>query len=181
MTDGSSEPVNFIKFCPHCGSQRFEARSAREFLCGACGFNFFINSATAVVAIIRDSSGRILLTRRDRDPWAGHLDLPGGFVDPGESAEQALRREVREELNIEIRSARYIASAPNEYVFSNFKVRTTDLAFECQVDTIPTTASDDVRQLVWTLPQDIDINLFPFPSIRQLTETYLKLLRCEKP
>lgn len=177
ISEDSTEPTSFLKFCPHCGSQSFEARTAKEFLCGACGFNFFVNSAAAVVALICDAEGRLLLTVRDREPWAGMLDLPGGFVDPGESAEEALRREVAEELGVRVVRATYLCSAPNEYVFSHYKVRTTDMAFACQVDHLPTRGTDDVRGLVWLRPEEVDLDRIPATSIRQITERFIRSAR----
>lgn len=176
----ASEPINYLHYCPHCGSGRFEARSAKEFLCGACGFNFFANSAAAVLALVRDRRGRLLLTRRARDPWAGALDLPGGFVDPGESAEDALRREMAEELGVRVTSMKYFCSEPNEYIFSNYKVHTTDLAFVCELDTMPTTASDDVSEALWMPPGDIDTSQIPLKSIRRIAERYIDSLRCAR-
>ncbi len=174
--DSATEPLNFINFCPHCGSNLFEARSAREFLCGACGFNFFINASAAVAAIIVDNKGRVMLTRRARDPWKGKLDLPGGFVDPGESLEQALRRELKEELGVELTSLNYLCSFPNEYVFSGFKVRTTDAAFVCTIADTNISAHDDINEIIWTEPKNIDLNNIPATSIQNIIKHYLNAL-----
>ncbi len=169
MTENeSAEPVNFLKYCPHCGSNKFKAMGPKEFSCGTCGFNFFPNSAAAVVAVIRDEDGKILLTRRARAPKVGWLDLPGGFVDPGEAAETALRREVMEELKSEITDARYICSAPNEYIFSGYKVRTTDLAFECTLASKPKECADDVKSMEWLMPEEIDLSQIAFESIKEI-------------
>ncbi len=164
----NAEPINFLCYCPHCGSDTFKAKSFKEFKCEACGFNFFTNSAAAVVAIVRDAEGRILLTRRGRDPFKGWLDLPGGFVDPGEAAETALCRELKEELEVETIEFKYLCSFPNEYIYSGYKVRTTDLAFICQIDHAPTKCADDVASFVWENPKDIDLNEVPFDSIRNI-------------
>lgn len=165
-----TEPRNYLRFCPHCGSGSFASVNFKEFKCNDCGFDFFVNSAAAVVAVIFDSKGRILLTRRARNPYKGYLDLPGGFVDPGESAEEALRREIKEELCIDVESAEYLCSHPNEYIFSNYKVRTTDLAFICQVNGIPTTCADDVSSFAWFSPKDIDLSEIAFGSIRKIVK-----------
>lgn len=144
--------------------------SCKEFKCSDCGFNFFVNSAAAVVAVIFDGNGRLLLTKRAREPFKGWLDLPGGFVDPGESAEDALRREIKEELCIDIESAEFLCSHPNEYVFSNYKVRTTDLAFVCHVKDMPTKCADDVSSFEWLRPADIDLSKIAFCSIRKIVK-----------
>lgn len=53
-----------------------------------------------VGALVRDGAGRLLLVRRANEPGRGLWSLPGGRVEPGESAEQALVREVREETGL---------------------------------------------------------------------------------
>ncbi len=170
----STEPTNFLRFCPHCGNAQFIARSPRQFLCEGCGFNFFINASAAVVALIKNNNNQLLLVRRDRQPAIGQLDLPGGFVDPGESIEDALRREIHEELGVSLLNARYLCSAPNEYIFSGFKVRTSDIAFECQVDHTPTHASDDVRSLEWTPIANVRPADMAFSSIREIVSKYVQ-------
>lgn len=169
-----SLPINFFKFCPHCGSNSFKPHGVKEFICDACGFDFFVNSAAAVTAIIVSPDGKsLLLTRRGRNPGKGLLDLPGGFVDPSESLETALRREISEELGVSVTSASYFASAPNVYVFSGYAVYTTDVAFVCQISGSPAPA-DDVDELVWTPFPDVDISLIAFPSIRSFVELFLR-------
>ena len=170
----SSEPINFLRHCPHCGSNKFEAHGTKEFICGACGFDFFVNSAAAVVALVTDEEGRLMLTRRAREPWRGALDLPGGFVDPGEGAEDALRREVREELGVEVTAMRYVCSYPNEYIFSRYKVRTTDLAFECQLSSSVVAAADDVSEIIWLAPNEIALDDIPATSIRNIVRHWLE-------
>jgi len=55
-----------------------------------------------VGAVVHDAAGRLLLIQRGHDPHRGLWSLPGGRVEPGESPEQAVRREVREETGLEV-------------------------------------------------------------------------------
>ncbi|MGY1807294.1 NUDIX hydrolase [Blastococcus sp. SYSU D00669] len=57
-----------------------------------------------VGAVVRDGAGRLLLIRRGQEPSRGLWSLPGGRVEPGETAEQAVVREVREETGLDVRA-----------------------------------------------------------------------------
>jgi NADH pyrophosphatase NudC (nudix superfamily) len=73
----------------------------------------------------------------------GKLDLPGGFIEPMEKAEEAVIREIREELNVSVTKMEYLTSFPNEYVYSGFSVFTLDLAFICEIDSLEGMVPDD--------------------------------------
>ncbi len=168
---------NFMHYCPHCGSSSFMAHSGKEMRCSACGFSLFQNASAAVACIIVDESGRILLARRAFDPWKGMLDLPGGFVDPSETIENAVRRELSEELATKVVDMRYICSFPNEYIFSGFLVYTVDLGFVCKVpDVSLLSAADDVAELLWFAPADVPFEQVAAPSIRNILHFYLSTL-----
>jgi 8-oxo-dGTP diphosphatase len=63
-----------------------------------------------VGAIIKDPGGRLLLVKRGHDPEAGRWSLPGGRVEPGESDQQAVTREIREETGLEVRCDQLVGS-----------------------------------------------------------------------
>lgn len=69
-----------------------------------------------VAAVITDARGRVLLSRRKEDSeLAGLWEFPGGKIDPGESAEQALRRELQEEIGIEAVVGEPLIKVPQQY------------------------------------------------------------------
>lgn len=163
----STHPIDLFRFCPCCGSELFKPAGNRSFLCGGCGFLYYINSSAAVAALIFDSNNRLLLTRRAVDPDAGKYDLPGGFIDPMESAEEALRRELSEELGIKVKEARYITSHPNEYPFSGLTVFTTDFVFRVEAGSLDDLkANDDISGFEWVDPDEVDPAEIPATSIR---------------
>jgi len=168
-----THPSEVIKYCPRCGSKRFPAVDFKSFKCEDCGFHFFINSAAAVAALIVNDKNELLLTYRAFEPCKGMLDLPGGFIDPEEAAEEALRREVKEELDLEVVEMRYLGSFPNEYIFSGYSVFTTDLGFICKVkDFSSISSSDDVAGYQFFAFKDIDYDAISSPSIRHLVKLY---------
>jgi len=90
------------RFCPRCGAGGLAVDFPRSVACAACGYRAFYNPKPVACAVPRDGDGRIWLLRRGFEPGAGLWTFPGGFVDLGESVEDAARREVREELEIEV-------------------------------------------------------------------------------
>ena len=114
-------PQEVFNFCPKCGSQQFEFQGEKSFLCNSCNFLYYINVAGAVAALILDDQNRLMFAKRAFDPHKGSLDLPGGFVDKDESAEEALKREIKEELNLEVDRYTLFRSFQKRY---NFRILT---------------------------------------------------------
>ncbi len=126
-----------FRHCPQCCSGEIEFRDNKQLICLNCHFCYFHNVATAVGAVIRHGT-EILLAVRGREPARGMLDLPGGFTDPGESLEQALQREMKEELGVEFSNPRYLFSFANTYVYADVVYQTTDAIFEFRLKQKPT-------------------------------------------
>lgn len=96
------------RFCGRCGARMQDKPDERARLCPACGHLCFprINPAI-IVGVTRD--GKLLLCRNRR--FAGNMhSLVAGFVDPGETLEQAVEREVCEEVGLRVRCVRYFGS-----------------------------------------------------------------------
>lgn len=164
-----------MKFCPACGHESFSFSGGKLFTCGSCGFTYYINPAPAVAAVIEAPDGRIVLTRRKIDPRAGFLDLPGGFVDIMESAEDAIKREIKEELGVDVERLEFIGTFPNEYVYGGLSYFTCDLGFACLCDeTDKMQPADDVSEAILVKPGDIDYGEICFPSIINLLKQYIK-------
>ena len=90
-----------MRFCPRCAA-RAKVCFPRSLTCEACGYEALWSPEPVAATIPRDEHGRIWLLRRAHHEGAGRWTFPGGFVELGESVEDAARRETREELEIEI-------------------------------------------------------------------------------
>ena len=89
------------RFCPRCG-QPAEVAFPRSLSCPHCGYGAYYNPKPVACAIPAQADGRIWLLRRAFAPGEGLWTFPGGFVDLGESVEDAARRETLEELRIDV-------------------------------------------------------------------------------
>ena len=154
-----------LRFCPLCGANALTQPESKQFNCTACGFSLFLNSAAAAGAILTDGD-RILFTVRAKEPMRGFLDLPGGFVDHGEGIEDGLRRELREELGIEVGALRYVGSWPNIYPFGGVTYRTCDVIFTASITGLSPHALDEVSALEWHQRDQLPIERVGFPSLR---------------
>jgi NAD+ diphosphatase len=170
-----SHPANIFSHCPSCGQPGFKFDNIKKFTCSDCNFKFYINAATAVAVILEAPDGKIALTKRKFNPRAGFYGLPGGFVDCMERAEDALRREVLEEVSVLVGDIKFLASFPNEYVFEGISYFTCDIAFVCPMNDLSNLKpADDVAEVLVVDPKEIDFNIISFPSIIDILKCYIK-------
>lgn len=165
-------------YCPKCGSSHFVEDTEKSKKCENCGFEYFLNPSAAVAAFILNRSGEILIERRKKDPAKGMYDLPGGFVDVRETAENAIVREVMEETSLNVTDAKYLFTQPNVYRYSDFDVHTLDIFFLCTVeDETQMKAADDAAECMWMKPEDIRTEQFGLRSVRQALHIFLETLK----
>jgi len=100
--------LEHAKFCPDCGAPLQNKRGERSRECTKCGRPLFPTIAPAVIVAI--SKGNSLLLAHNSRFQNGMYGLIAGFVEAGESLEQAVAREVREEVGIELTDIRYWGS-----------------------------------------------------------------------
>ena len=167
----SCHPAKRFRFCPFCGGSHFEWEGRKSHLCADCGHRFFTNPAAAVIAVIENERGEVLFVRRKYDPAKGMLDLPGGFVDCGERAEDALKREVLEEVGLQVVGADFLTTLPNTYLYDGLLYYTTDLAFRCKVgDWSLLSAGDDAAECRLMPLSSVKLDDIGLDSIRKLVE-----------
>ena len=161
-------PAELFRFCPRCGAPRASENVGQIPLrCGPCGFTFFFNPTVAAAAWVFDTEGRVLLIRREKEPAKGKFGIPGGFLDIGETAEDGLRREVREEVGLEIERVAFLMSCPNLYPYREVTYPVVDLVFT-GVAVSPQDAKplDGVAGIEWEHPADVDPEELAFPSMK---------------
>jgi len=177
-----------FQYCPSCGGKkiRFEGN---KFYCPDCGFVYYHNTAAATGCVIQ-AGEKVLLLVRGKEPALGKLDLPGGFVDPGEGLLEGLLRELREELGWEPTIPQgttpaevftLFASFPNVYPYKNIVYNTCDVFFSLSV---PSLTEKDIRPeageiagIRFVRPEDIRAEDLAFDSTRRAIEAYKSRFR----
>jgi ADP-ribose pyrophosphatase YjhB (NUDIX family) len=142
-------------------------------VCAACGFAYYFNPAVSAAGILVGDDGRALFIRRGHEPALGKLAFVGGFVDAGERPEDALRREVREEVGVELDAIAYLASSPNHYVYRGVSYHVADLIFVARIAAggVPRVL-DGVAAIEWHDPRTLDPDVLAFPSMTAALRIY---------
>jgi ADP-ribose pyrophosphatase YjhB (NUDIX family) len=170
----SSRPP--IQFCTQCGSSSLKAAKQHEYICFSCGFRHFINPIAAVAGILSDPHGTVLLVRRAHDPGRGLLGLPGGFVDVGETGEEALRREILEEINLRVSDLAYFISLPNKYHSQGIATPVLDCFYTAQLAKFDdASANEEIHSLEPVHLEELDWDQIAFPSNRKALQRFLKM------
>lgn len=139
---------NQYKFCPKCkGNFKYkkEHNQNPRFICQKCGFIFYINPAPTVSAIIIKGT-KVLFTKRAIEPLEGEWDLPGGFLELNETAEEGLKREIKEELGVDIRVADFIGSFVDRYGGMEW---TINFYYFVKIVKGKLRPADDVAEIAW--------------------------------
>ncbi|WP_199486783.1 NAD(+) diphosphatase [Actinomadura logoneensis] len=97
--------------CPRCGGETEIRQAGHVRHCPNDGSDHFPRLDPAVIMLVTDQDDRLLLARGPQWP-ADRRSVLAGFVEPGESLEQAVAREVREEVGLTVRDVRYLGSQP---------------------------------------------------------------------
>lgn len=138
--------------------------------CASCDFELYLNVA-ATASLVFKCRDQILMTLRGREPAKGKFDFPGGFVEAGESLEQALEREIMEELTFQAKGFRYFTSNANRYPYRDIEYQLSDAYFLLELDEKPSlTAGDDVADFAWKNLDNIVFNEVAFDSVWQVVE-----------
>ena len=112
---------------------------------------------------------RIFATARGYGDYKGYWEFPGGKIEAGETPQQALVREIKEELNLEVETLQFCCSLPNQYVYNGLTYFTIDLVFRCQVkNLLSLSAMDDVDSAKFLSLDKVNIDEVGLHSVKVL-------------
>ena len=160
-------------FCPSCATKLEASNDGEGKTCPKCERSWYRSSSpTAGCVIVSD--GKALITKRGMEPEKGRYDIPGGFLHAGEDVLDGLRREIKEELGVEIdvTFGDFVQAVPHEYGAEGDY--TLALGFFARIASGVPEAADDVAELKWVSLDEIDEIPFAWEHDRSLVRRALE-------
>ena len=140
-------------FCYLCGAttKPVSDHDTTHWQCTQCAQTYYANPKPATAAVLVDENYKVVVAVRARDPHKGRYDLPGGFIDDGEYVEQALARELIEELGLaasDYSGLTYLSSGVDLYPWGHETYSVVAMAFTARIDSsVSLRPQDDVAAL----------------------------------
>ena len=162
------------KFCPRCGGplheQWVEAEGRDRHVCQSCDFILYLNPKVVAGAIpLKD--GRVLLLRRKIEPARDKWTFPAGYVELGESVEEAAIRETREEAALEISEI----SLLNVYSYREAPVVT--VVYLARIVGGGARAGDEAQEVAFFAPEELPWDELAFRSTREALQDWMHTLQ----
>lgn len=118
----------------------------------------------SVAAMVHNDEGKILLVK---SPWRG-WEYPGGLIEPGETFETALRREIREEAGVEVEIERFVG------ICKNVEKNIVNIDFVCRYVSGELTTSEESTEVIWAAPEQA-MEMITFPLTKKRLNNMLSL------
>ena len=135
-------------YCSRCGTATVVRKAGYMRLCPQCGKEIFPRTDPAVIVAIVDDDDRLLLGRQAT--WGERVSVFAGFVEAGESLEQAVHREMTEEVGVRLRSVEYFGSQPWPFP------RSLMIGFVARADSTNVTIGDEIAYADWFTRDRLD-------------------------
>lgn len=164
--------LDHYKFCSMCGGGL--KRKGLNLRCTKCDFVNYQNARPTATAIIMKGN-KVLLVKRAEEPYLGWWDLPAGYVGRGESPEDTLRREMKEELGISIKFKKFLGTYPGTATSGPDRFYILSLVYLITpVGTPKVVDKKEVQEFTWFSKNDFPKRI-AFDSNRDIVRDFLKI------
>ena len=144
-----------FRYCPACAGTLEAGDDEGGLRCPSCGRIWYRNPAPTIAAVMVQD-GRALVAIRAREPHRGKVDIPGGFLNVAEQPLDGLRREVREELGVEIEvtDRDYVQAVAHRYGDEGDWL--VAMGFVARLVSGEVRPGDDVADVMWVTRAEVD-------------------------
>lgn len=120
----------------------------------------------------------MLFIERAKEPAKGKLAVVGGFIDADEVAEEALQREIQEEVGLKVKNIQYLACFPNQYTYKKITYPVLDLFFTASCSESQTNLDQsEVAECHWLNPWEVAESDLAFPSMQKALTRWKSIQR----
>lgn len=162
-----------LNYCLICGEE-LEKKEENLLICKPNKHSYYINPRPCNSAILQNKKGEMLLAKRKYPPKKDYWDLPGGFINLAETAEESARREIKEELGINVKILKYIGSFYDFYPYKDFNYATISFVFSSLLEDEKIQPKDDVSEVRWFQQDEIPFNKLAFESLKEAIRKFLE-------
>lgn len=164
--------ISKFRFCPNC-KKPLKKLTNRLIDCTNCEFHFYLSPASTNALILENQKGEILLTKRKFLPKKGCWDLPGGFINFGETVEESLKREIKEELGIELKKFKYLGSYWSIYPYKGISYQTLCHVFISKYRGENLSVKDDISEFKFFPKNKIPLEKMSFEDVKNALKDYV--------
>jgi NAD+ diphosphatase len=163
-----------FSFCPKCGSTLIP-NTFNSTRCTVCNYVFYVNTRPCNAVILKNDNNEILLVKRAHEPNKNTWDLPGGFIDIHEELEESAKREIKEELSIDITNIQYFTSTYDRYLYGGVNLHTLCITVTATYDQVQTIiAADDALEYRWFSINNIPWDTLAFKGMETTLRRFTK-------
>lgn len=166
-------PKKAFKFCPKCRG-KLAVPKGNMLQCSICHFRLYINPIPTNGVVIANNKGDILLVKRAFEPGKGAWDVPGGFIQPQESIDASVKRELKEELGIDACISRFIGIYTDTYLFDGVINYTMCIMVVADIVSGNITPADDAESYAYFPKSEILRERIAFEGVRKGLVDYMK-------
>ena len=166
-----------FRFCPNCKNS-LPKMYDRLIDCTKCGFHFYFSPSPTNALILENKKREILLVKKKIAPKTGQWDLPGGFVEYNETIEESLRREIKEELDLDIKNFQYMRSYTGIYPYKGFMYRPLCFVFRAFIhpeEIRNIKVGDDASGFQFFSYSHVPWDDIAFPDVKNGLKDYIRL------
>ncbi len=173
QSDLPNSPLKQYKFCPKCGRD-FKHKGGNHLKCQECSYSYFVNQAPTAGVLIFNDKNEVMLAKRKFDPKKGTWQSIGGFIGLDEKLEDALLREAKEEIGVDVEIEDYFGSFPENYEFGDVAVPFLAIYFTASIKSGIPTAADDVEEIRFFSADEIAKLDVAYPELQAMLIKYMK-------
>jgi len=145
--------------------------------CKECAYDLYLNPVPCNGVIIENEKGEILLVKRKYNPQKGFWDVPGGFARRRESFEESVKREVKEELGVEVEVGKIVGIYTDDYLYQGVVNVTFCVMAAGKITGGTLIAADDVEEWRYFKKEEIAGLDIAFAGMRKAIEEYIRIIK----